>query len=111
MHIEQRRLPENLTLRLSIDDFIRIAETCDSSREKHQNRVTDLCCAIGEKIGLDKEDMEGLRVSALLHDLGLMHVSEEVLGKPSALTDEESALIKEHPQTAYQYISHVDFPW
>ncbi len=111
MHSEQRRLPENSALRLSISDFIRTADTCDSSREKHQNRVTDLCCAIGENIGLDKEDMTGLRVSSLLHDLGLMYVPEEVLGKPSALTDEESALIKEHPQTAYQFISHVDFPW
>ena len=111
MHIEQRRLPENSALRLSIDNFISTAETCDFRREKHQYRVSDLCCAIGEKIGLSTENISGLRVSALLHDLGLLRVPEEVLGKPSTLTDDESALIKKHPQTAYQFISHVDFPW
>ena len=111
MQLGQRRLPENSELRLAIDNFLSTAELCDISREKHQNRVTDLCCAIGENIGLDKEDMTGLRLSASLHDLGLWRVPKEVLEKSSALTDDESALIREHPQTAYQFLSHVDFPW
>jgi len=111
MHLGQRRLPENEALRLSIDKFIRIAEACDTGREKHQIRVTNLCNAIGERIGLDKKRLKGLRISAALHDLGLLNVPEVVLGKPCALTDDEFALIREHPQTAYQFLSQVDFPW
>ena len=111
MDLEQRRLPENSALRLSIDNFISTAATCDFRREKHQDRVTGLCCAIGEKIGLSTKTISGLRVSAALHDLGLLRVPEKVLDKRSALTYDEAALIKKHPQTAYQFLSHVDFPW
>ena len=87
------------------------AEACDIRREGHQNRVTDLCCAIGENIGLSKDGITGLRLSASFHDLSLLRVPEEVLGKPSALTNDEFALIREHPQTAYQFLSQVDFLW
>lgn len=111
MDLGQRRLPENEALRLTIDKVISKAETCDFRREKHQSRVTELCCAIGEKMGLSTENISGLRVSAALHDLGLLRVPEEVLRKPGALTDEETALIKKHPQIAYQFLARVDFPW
>ena len=111
MHLEQRRLPENNPLRLSIDNFISTAETCDARREKHQIRVTNLCHAVGKRLGLSKKILKGLTVSAALHDLGLLRVPEEVLGKPGALTAEESALVRNHPQMAYQFLSKVDFPW
>lgn len=111
MELEQRRLPENSTLRLSIDQFISTAETCDIRREKHQIRVSNLCQAIGKRIGLDKKSLKGLSMSASLHDWGLLRVPEVVLAKQSALTDDELALIREHPKTAYQVLSQVDFPW
>ena len=70
-----------------------------------------MSCAIGERIGLSTENISGLRVSALLLDLGLLLVPEELLGKLSPLTDNEFALIKKHPQTACQFLSEVGFPW
>ncbi len=110
MSVEHRK-PENLGLRVAIDDFLKTAKTCDELRVSHQDRVSKLCCAMGEKLGLNLETLKGLRVSASLHDLGLVRVPVEVLGKTSTLTDAEVALIEQHPQTGYDLLSHVDFPW
>ena len=111
MPVKQRRLPENAELRLAIDNLVKSAETIDVRRLKHQQHVTHLCCAIGEKFGLNQDVLKGLSISASLHDLGLLRVPEEILGKPGTLTAEEVFLIKQHPQTGYQFLQQVDFPW
>ncbi|MCH7816680.1 MAG: HD domain-containing protein [Proteobacteria bacterium] len=111
MELVQRRKPANTELRLTIDNFVRSAETCDMSRLTHQSRVSHLCCAIGEKLGLNHDTLRGLSVSASLHDLGLLRVSDAIIGKSSKLTEAEIELIERHPQTGYEYLRHVDFPW
>ncbi len=109
--MEQRRKPENSQLRLAIDNFVKTAETCDTRRLQHQKRVAYLCCAMGEKLGLNLAKLTGLRVSATLHDLGLVLIPDEVLSKSSNLTDTEFALVQKHPQIGYEYLKRVDFPW
>lgn len=111
MHLEQQRLPENSQLRFVIDNFIGSDEKRYVRGKKHKNRVIDLCSAIGKKIGLDTENLKALRMSASLHDLGLLRVPEETIEKPTPLTDDEVALIREHPQTGYQLLSFADYPW
>ena len=51
---------------------------------------------IGEALGLTFEELERLRVSALLHDVGKIGVDDRVLKKPGQLTDEEFDLMKQH---------------
>ena len=48
-------------------------------------------------MGLDSEDLDRLRISALLHDVGKIGVDDRVLKKPGKLTDEEFDLMKQHP--------------
>jgi len=110
MSIEHRKA-ENFGLRVAIDDFIKTAEMCDALRVSHQDRVSQLCCAMGQKLGLNLKTLRGLLISASLHDLGLVRVPDEVIAKSSMLTDAEIALIEKHPQTGYDLLSHVDFPW
>lgn len=106
-----RRQTENVDLRLTIDNFTKIAEVCDALHINHQERVSQLCCAMGEKLGLNFNTLKGLRVSAVLHDLGMVHVPEEILSKTSKLTDAELALVRNHAQTGYDMLKDADFPW
>jgi HD-GYP domain-containing protein (c-di-GMP phosphodiesterase class II) len=111
MNKEQRRKTDNSNLRLTIDRFVKTAEVCDVQRLSHQTRVSQLCCAMGEKLGLNLDTLRGLSVSASMHDLGLLCVPEEVIGKSGMLTDAELELIRKHPQTGYENLKEVDFPW
>lgn len=63
---------------------------------QHSQRVALFSCLIAEKLGWAKDDIEGLRTIALLHDIGKIGVDEEILNKPSRLTDEEYAQMKQH---------------
>src|SRR6202043_1206028 len=63
----------------------------------HSGRVAKYSTIIGEYLGLNAEDLDRLRISALLHDVGKIGVDDRVLKKPGKLDDEEFALMKQHP--------------
>jgi len=62
----------------------------------HSGRVAKYSSIIGEALGLDAEELDRLRISALLHDVGKIGVDDRVLKKPGKLTDEEFDLMKQH---------------
>jgi len=62
----------------------------------HSGRVAKYSLTIGETLGLNAEDLDRLRISALLHDVGKIGVDDRVLKKPGKLTDEEFDLMKQH---------------
>ena len=63
----------------------------------HSRRVSELSCATAEALRLSPESVERIRIGALLHDIGKIGVSDGVLQKPGRLTEEEFALVKQHP--------------
>ena len=63
----------------------------------HSRRVSELACATAAAMQLGPEDVERIRIGALLHDMGKIGIADHVLQKPGRLTDEEFALVKEHP--------------
>ena len=88
-----------------------LAEARDPYTAGHQERVADLACAFASQMGLDEDTIGGLRVAALLHDIGKMSVPAEILSKPSKLTEIELSLVREHPRKAYEILKNIDFPW
>jgi putative nucleotidyltransferase with HDIG domain len=62
----------------------------------HSGRVAKYSTLIGRELGLSDQDLDTLRISALLHDVGKIGVEDRVLKKPGALTQEEFALMKQH---------------
>jgi HD-GYP domain-containing protein (c-di-GMP phosphodiesterase class II) len=63
----------------------------------HSGRVAKYSVIIGEYMNLETEELDRLRISALLHDVGKIGVDDRVLKKPGKLTDEEFDLMKQHP--------------
>jgi response regulator RpfG family c-di-GMP phosphodiesterase len=63
----------------------------------HSGRVAKYSMIIGEYLALNAEDLDRLRISALLHDVGKIGVDDRVLKKPGKLDDEEFAIMKQHP--------------
>ena len=62
----------------------------------HSGRVAKYSLLIGDNLGLNAEELDRLRISALLHDVGKIGIDDRVLKKPGKLTDEEFDLMKQH---------------
>jgi HD-GYP domain-containing protein (c-di-GMP phosphodiesterase class II) len=62
----------------------------------HSGRVAKYSTILGDILGLNSEDLDTLKISALLHDVGKIGVDDRVLKKPGKLTDEEFELMKQH---------------
>lgn len=73
----------------------------------HSERVSRVSVAIGQRLGMNEIDLEKLRISALLHDVGKIAIDDSILKKPAALTDEEFAIMKTHPQAGYKIMKNI----
>jgi putative nucleotidyltransferase with HDIG domain len=75
----------------------------------HSERVSALSLAIGRCMWLDDTQLEVLRLGALLHDIGKIGISDQVLMKPGPLTGEEYEIIKQHPVVGARILRSVPF--
>lgn len=95
----------------SVEVIGRTVEARDPYTAGHQRRVAALAGAIAERMGLQPEEVDGIRLAAELHDLGKVSIPGEILGKPGRLTGPEFELIKAHPEIAHNILKSVEFPW
>ena len=79
----------------------------DKYTRGHSERVSRISVAIGQRLNLDIEEVEVLRISALLHDVGKIAVNDTILNKPTALTDEEFEIMKTHPKAGYKIMAQI----
>ena len=73
----------------------------------HSERVARFSVAIAERLDLPDDEIEKLRISALLHDVGKIGIDDNILKKPAALTDEEYEIMKQHPQKGFKIMSQI----
>ena len=73
----------------------------------HSERVSRFSMAMAQRLGLSDEEVEKIRISALLHDVGKIAIDDKILKKPAALTDEEYEIMKGHPQKGYKIMSQI----
>jgi len=88
-----------------------VVETKDPYTAGHQRRVADLARAMATELNLSPDQIEGLRMAGIIHDIGKISVPAEILSTPRRLTAIEFSLIKMHAQSGYDILKDVDFPW
>jgi HD-GYP domain-containing protein (c-di-GMP phosphodiesterase class II) len=79
----------------------------DKYTRGHSERVSRISVAIGRRMGLPEDELETLRISALLHDVGKIAIDDAILKKPAALTEEEYEIMKQHPKAGYKIMSQI----
>ena len=102
---EQRRSLESFicTLAASLD-------ARDDNTAGHSARVGAIASGIAKAMALDEPDCRLIYYAGLLHDYGKIGVRDDVLLKPSELTPEEYAHVKEHPLHTFRLLSKIRFP-
>ncbi|MBE9536892.1 MAG: HD-GYP domain-containing protein [Proteobacteria bacterium] len=77
----------------------------------HQRRVAHLAASIARVMGLSDEEVEGIFLGALIHDIGKIAVPSDILSRPGELRDEDASYLKIHCHKGYEILKPVDFPW
>ena len=102
-------------LRRTVEGAVRamsqVVETRDPYTAGHERRVSELAVAIAASMGMAAEQIDGLRLAALIHDIGKISIPAEILAKPGRLSDIEFNLIKQHAQAGYDILAAIEFNW
>jgi PAS domain S-box-containing protein len=108
---EVRRQTEQLrrTVEGAVLAMSQVVETRDPYTAGHERRVAELATVIGRDLGLGAVELDGLRLGALIHDIGKISVPAEILAKPGRLSEVEFNLIKQHSRAGYDILSVIDF--
>ncbi len=96
-------------LQSTVDAMAVIVESKDPYTAGHQKRVTDIAVAIAEEMNLPEDKISGIRMAAIIHDIGKINVPAEILSKPGELTDIEFNMIKTHPEAGYNALKNIEF--
>jgi diguanylate cyclase (GGDEF)-like protein len=83
-------------------------EANDAYTSSHARWITDMSLLVGRKLQLDRDALKRLELGALFHDIGKIGIPSEILQKPGPLTDEEFAIVKEHPELGAKILAPID---
>ena len=119
---ESERKRSEEALRISLGQVRRVMQTMvqvlglavgtsDPYTAGHQKRTTDLTWALATEMGLSPEQIEGIRMAGIIHDIGKISIPREILSKTTKLSAVEFSLIKEHARQGYEILKGVESPW
>ena len=80
------------------------AEYRDAATGAHIERMSRYCSVLAERLGLDPQVRDGIRLASLLHDVGKIAIPDAVLLKPGPLDDTEWAMIRTHPDLGHRLL-------
>jgi putative two-component system response regulator len=110
-HLEQKVEEQAQKIRASFFNAITALayalEAKDVYTSGHSQRVTEISVAIAKHLGLDKENIEKIRLAGLVHDIGKIGVREAVLNKPGSLSDEEFEHVRLHSVTGERILQPI----
>ncbi len=93
----------------TLEGWVKALEHKDAESSGHTRRVTELTLALARELGVDERDWPHLRRGAALHDVGKLAVPDAILLKPGPLTDDEWAVMKQHPVYASEWFASVPY--
>lgn len=83
-------------------------EAKDSYTRGHSERLAKLAGACAERMGLSRDDVAAVRLGAILHDVGKIGIPDRILRQSMALTEDEMAWMRRHPQIGADIIGPVE---
>jgi len=99
---------QNEFQRQIIISMVSILEIYDNYTKGHSDSVANCSLKIGARLSLTQKQMKDLYWSGLLHDIGKILVSPDIVNKPGRLTIQEYEAIKKHPVYGYEVLNKSD---
>lgn len=110
-----RRIGENIpSVLLDIPElkelarlFSRVVDAKSHYTDEHSQRVALIAKQLAADLGIEDERLDQVEIAGLLHDIGKLRVSEDIIDKPGALTPEERAVMHRHSYDTYRILQRV----
>jgi len=99
------------SLDATLEALASLTEKRDPYTAGHMCRVGLLSAAIAEELGIDEQELRGIRIAADLHDVGKIVIPSEILSRPTQLNPQELALVQLHCRAGHDVLENIDFPW
>ncbi len=106
---ERRRQQQEESYVATIGALAATLDAKDRYTEAHSRETAELAVNVGKRLGLQGEALRLLEYGALLHDIGKIGIPGYILQKPGPLTDEEFAIMREHPVIGERIVASVPF--
>jgi putative nucleotidyltransferase with HDIG domain len=109
-HIADLKAASEENRQLFLDSIEMIAAAVDAKdpyTKGHSGRVSQYSVALAKELGLPEEEVDKVRISATLHDVGKIGVEDRVLKKPGVLTNEEFEIMKRHTVMGFEIVRQV----
>jgi len=114
-HLEELVTERTRAIKANMLNFISAIAAAVEMRDPytagHQRRVANLAAAIASGLQMSEDRIEGLTLASLVHDCGKIRIPSEILSKPGTLLEPEIGIIQEHPETGYDVLKSIEFPW
>ncbi|MDI6770392.1 MAG: GAF domain-containing protein, partial [Anaerolineales bacterium] len=98
-----------LAYNATIEGWSKALDLRDKETEGHTLRVTEMTLQLARGMGMGEAEIAHVRRGALLHDIGKMGIPDSILHNPGPLTDEEWAIMRRHPQYAFEMLSPIAY--
>jgi HD-GYP domain-containing protein (c-di-GMP phosphodiesterase class II) len=109
-YIGNLKMASEQNRQLFIDSIEMIAAAVDAKdpyTKGHSGRVSQFSVLLARELGLPEEEVDKIRISATLHDVGKIGIEDRVLKKPGVLTNEEFEIMKRHTVMGYEIVRQV----
>ncbi|MFZ0959728.1 MAG: HD domain-containing phosphohydrolase [Terriglobia bacterium] len=109
-HIGDLKSASEQNRQLFIDSIEMIAAAVDAKdmyTKGHSGRVAEFSVILARELGLEEVEVDKIRISATLHDVGKIGIEDRVLNKPGVLTKEEYEIMKRHTVMGYEIVRQV----
>lgn len=114
-HAEKRYREEVSKLMRSLEETVNAlaatVEIRDPYTAGHQRRVASLSLEIARELKLPENDVKGIYLASLIHDIGKITVPPEILNKPGRISKTEFSIIMTHSDAGYTVLKDIAFPW
>ncbi|MEG0775138.1 HD-GYP domain-containing protein [Clostridium sp.] len=91
----------------TVEALMNTIEARDQYTQGHSRRVAEISTEIAKAFKYNQWKLEKLMVAAMLHDVGKIGISDNILNKPGKLTDDEFSKIKDHPEIGHNILKDV----
>lgn len=107
--LEQHLEEIERSYRMTLNAVIKALEQRELETEGHSERMITFSLRLGYELGLEKDALRDLEFGTMLHDIGKINISDDILKKPERLDMSEWASMKRHPKLGHEILQGIPF--